>query len=72
MKSIVQMIIFPIQDSPVTISPNKDGTINIPIDVDGTSVVINFKPVDPNEPISVSPIETTACAELGINSVTIF
>jgi len=52
--------------SSTTVSPTDDGNVfETPVDEDGTKVVITFTPTDPSTPITVGPIETTACAELG-------
>ena len=47
------------------ITPNEDGTVDIPVSDEGTKLIITFEPSEPSEPISVSPIEVTACAEPG-------
>ena len=52
------------------ITPNEDGTVDLPVTDVGTKLIITFEPSEPSEPISVSPIEVTACAEPGINKLT--
>jgi hypothetical protein len=66
------IIMFPyIQSEPTKLTPNEDGTIDIPVTDDGSKIIITFEPSDPTQSISVSPIEVTACAEPGSNSVKI-
>jgi hypothetical protein len=52
--------------SSTTVTPTDDGNVfeNI-VDEDGSKIVVTFVPTDPSTPISVGPIEVTACAELG-------
>lgn len=50
-----------IEDQPV----NVDGSVTVGVGEEGTTVVITFFKDTPLAPISVSPIEVTACAEAG-------
>lgn len=44
---------------------NDDGTVTVPVGAEGTILIIRFVPENDANPISVSPIEVTACAEPG-------
>ena len=54
------------QDIPIKVRPDENGNVEIPVGVEGTTIVVTFTPSDPNEPIFVGPIEVTACAEPGM------
>lgn len=58
-------VCFQMQGEPTTVTPNEDGTVDIPVSDDGTKIIVTFEPSDPSKPVSVSPIEVTACAEPG-------
>ena len=44
---------------------NDDGTVTVLVGEKGTILIITFVPENAENPISVSPIEVTACAEAG-------
>lgn len=58
--------------SSTTVTPSDDGSFEQPVDEDGSKIVVTFEPLDPTTPISVGPIEVTACAELGRMQLLIF
>lgn len=48
-----------------SIAPDENGVVEVPIEADGTKIVVTFSRSEPSTPISVGPIEVTACAEPG-------
>ena len=65
-------ICFHIQVELDPITPNEDGTVDLPVTDVGTKLIITFEPSEPSEPISISPIEVTACAEPGTSYLSAF
>jgi len=55
-----------IQGTPIKVTPDDDGKVEIPVGEEGTTIVITFTPSNPDKPIFVHPVEVTACAEPGM------
>ena len=63
---MIKKQLFLFQGTPINATTDENGTAEIPVGEEGATIVVTFTPSDPNEPISVGPIEVKACAEPGM------